>query len=86
MRILILFLIERKTDARTGAAQDPRWILWAGGLKIAEDWLYIGSGPGSQIYEYEKADIWITYAHNLWIQAFGRIWVSIYDCSYLWCC
>ena len=65
----ILFLIERKTDARTGAAQDPRWILWAGGLKIAEDWLYIGSGPGSQIYEYEKADIWITYAHNLWIQA-----------------
>ena len=29
----------------------------------------MGSGPGSQIYEYGKADIWITYAHNLWIQA-----------------
>lgn len=65
----ILFLLERKTDARSGAAQDPRWILWSGGLKIAEDWFYIGSGPGSQILEYKKAGIWITYAHNLWIQA-----------------
>lgn len=65
----ILFLIERKTDARNGTAQDPRWILWGGGLKIAEDWLFVGSGPGSQIYEYGKANIWITYAHNLWIQA-----------------
>lgn len=64
----LLFLIDRKVEARSGASGDPRWILWKGGFDIAENWLFFGSGAGSMIYEYTRANIFIRYAHNLFLQ------------------
>lgn len=66
---LIIFIIERKMDMRTGGiSYDPRWILWDTGFDIASQWLFFGSGAGSMMYEYYQKHSFILYAHNLWIQ------------------
>lgn len=84
---VILFLIERKLDARTGGvSNDPRWQLWKAGLEIASQWLYVGSGAGSMIHEFAKANVFILYAHNLWIQMlveYGFLITFIFVCFYV---
>lgn len=65
----IIFLVEKKMDARSGgASSDPRWILWSAGLDISSQWMFLGSGTGSMMYEYNLKHVFILYAHNLWIQ------------------
>ena len=66
---LIQFLVVRKLSERSDTSSDPRWILLGRGLSIAKDWFFMGSGPGSQIYEYGKKANWVLYAHNMWIQS-----------------
>lgn len=65
---IISLIIEERLNSRPDAGEDPRWKLWKAGLEIANQWWYIGSGPGSMMYEYAKNHIFILYAHNLWIQ------------------
>lgn len=65
----IIFLVEKKMDARSGGtSSDPRWILWNAGLDIASQWMFLGSGTGSMMYEYNQKHVFILYAHNLWLQ------------------
>lgn len=84
---IILFLIEQKLSARSGGAEnDPRWVLWEAGLDIATQWLYLGAGAGSMIYEYTREHIFILYAHNLWIQLlveYGFLITFIFVCFYI---
>ena len=83
----IIFLIEKKMDARSGgASSDPRWALWEAGLDIASNWMFLGSGSGSMIYEYKIRHIFILYAHNLWIQMlleYGFLITSFFIVFYL---
>lgn len=65
---IICQIIEAQLNSRPDAGDDPRWRLWKAGLEIASQWWYIGSGPGSMMYEYAKNHVFILYAHNLWIQ------------------
>lgn len=82
----ILFLIEQKLSARSGGAEnDPRWILWKAGLEIATKWFYIGAGPGNMMIEYSKENVYILYAHNLWIQLlveYGLLITILFICFY----
>lgn len=84
---VILFLIDQKLSARTGGAgNDPRWILWKAGLDISSQWLYLGAGAGSMIYEYTREHVFILYAHNLWIQLlveYGFIITGVFLCFYV---
>lgn len=69
---MISFLLERKLQARAntgGIFQDPRWLLLDKGFEISKKWLFLGSGAGSMIHEYEMVHAVEYYAHNLWIQA-----------------
>lgn len=65
---IIMLIIEEQLNARPDPNEDPRWELWKSGLDIANQWWYIGSGPGSMTVEYKKRKLFIIYAHNLWIQ------------------
>ena len=82
----IIFLIQRKLESRSGASDDPRWLLWKAGWDIAIKWLFIGSGPGSMMYEYAQENVFILYAHNLWIQLlveYGILITCIFAFLYL---
>ncbi|WP_290534316.1 O-antigen ligase family protein [Alistipes sp.] len=83
----IIFLLEKKLDARSGgASSDPRWILWNAGLDIASQWMFLGSGTGSMMYEYKLNHVFILYAHNLWIQMlleYGIVTTLCFICFYL---
>ena len=84
---IILFLIDQKLSARSGGAgNDPRWTLWKAGLNIASQWLYLGAGAGSMIYEYTREHVFILYAHNLWIQLlveYGFLITGLFICFYI---
>lgn len=65
----IYFLIDRKLTARTGGFWgDDRWKLWASSLEVASNFAFLGSGPGSQIYELKSVHALNHYAHNMWLQ------------------
>lgn len=65
----IYFLIDRKVTARTGGFWgDDRWKLWASSIEVAKNYFFIGSGPGSQIYELKSIHALNHYAHNMWLQ------------------
>lgn len=83
---IIYLIIENQINSRSSAENDPRWRLWSAGLNIATKWWFIGSGPGSMVYEYTKEHVFILFAHNLWIQIlleYGFIILSFFVGFYL---
>lgn len=82
---IIISIIEEQLNARSNPDEDPRWKLWSAGLNIANQWWYIGSGPGSMVYEYSKRHIFIFYAHNLWIQMLVEYGLLLTVCFVIFC-
>ena len=66
----IMTLLDYRFGKGLNMDDEPRTKLINIGLQIAQDWLGIGSGPGSMTHQYEHSPLsyGVNFCHNLWLQ------------------
>lgn len=63
-------LLELRFGEGLNMDDEPRTKLIEIGLLIVQDWLGVGSGPGSMVHQYEQSPLsyGVNFCHNLWLQ------------------